>query len=176
VPISLPTIFIALTLLALVAASVQPSVTASDLDRLQASTQQLATLLRTAQSEAQRTAIAHGVVYDPTNTRFDVVLADTSVEPFASLSPAYHPTTKQPLHWSANQWVRLTPNTGVFSFGQFGTADRITFDAWGNPALVVGGLTRQLTDTQITLATGQHSLNLTIDAFTGRVTIPNVAP
>ena len=170
-PFSLTSVVVGTVLFALIASAVQPSMNASDSARLETAAEELSSLFRIAQAESVRLETPHGVIFDANTKKFQVVIANTTNEPFTTLQTAYHPVRKQPLTWTPDAWISLTPISGVFDYGIHGAAEQVMFDNWGTPLLTVAGVNRQLQTTNFTLATANETRTVTLFAVIGRVTV-----
>ncbi len=170
-PTSLASVVVGLALLVIMASLVVPSAASSQMQQLEASGVELQSLVGVAYRESVRTGQPHAVKYSAIDRRFEVFLADVSVEPPANIGDVYHPATRLPVALTLNDNITFGPSSTPFNFGAGGATDTLLFDNWGTPFYITGGVPFGLAAANLELTQDSYTVTVAVEPFTGRVTL-----
>ncbi len=165
---------IVVIIIGLAAALAMPSATPAQQQQLDFAAAAVADAFRFAREEARRTGVMHGVTTDIANDLVRVFRLDEGPDPNLKVfDDVRHPLSKQPyaiqLGQSPYGRVALVAVDGQM----VGTCDdpgNIAFDSAGVVRCVEPTTTR-IDNPSVDLSTGQLTLTVAVDSFTGRVSV-----
>lgn len=166
-------LLIVTAILGIVALAAIPFLSSADPQRLDAAARSFADAIRFARDEAVRTGAPYGFTVTPSQRRIRVFRADMSGSPPSAVYDVYHPVSKKPFDIDLRAETQMSVDTlaATSSYrGACNTTEETVFDSRGraycrNPYPV---FCRQA---RLTLSLAGHNRVLTLDGFTGRVTI-----
>ncbi len=176
--VTLIELLIAVGILAMLAASVAPllSATSRPAQTLEAA-EQIAAALRFARDEAQRTQTPCGVTFasGAASDSYKVHVLNTATAPPTPLYTALHPLSRQLYGETLGSDSRY-PDTRLDSalvVLPVGTTSALSFLADGAPATTQGSALQRLTSgsARVRVQAGSHTRDVLVDAETGRITV-----
>ena len=171
--LSLLELTIVIALVGLAAAIAMPSLSASENQKLDLAGSDVADALRFARDEARRTGAMHGVSAENSNNRVRVFRLDETPNPNARVFDVYHPVWKQiyAVDLGANPYrgVALATVGGQLT-GACTDATNIVVDP-GGVVRCFEPVTTRINNASVLLSLGGLERTVTVDSYTGRVTI-----
>ena len=175
---TLTELLVVVIILGMLAAVVSPALRSGDPNKVDLAATQLAETLRFARSEAMRTGQVHSVEVRRGDEAFTAEKTDLTVEPAGVESVLRHPVTMQLYDVDLDDsravaGVDISNSQDAFYYAGLGRQTRVMFDAQGMPIYIkpIAGETYHLTSGNIRLKLGEHEVTVSVQKFTGRVTI-----
>ena len=160
-------------LLGITAMMVIPNLSSTDPSRLDIAALEIADAMRFARSEAIRLGIPRGFRQQSSQKRIRVMRPDMGATPATVIYDVYHPISKKLYDIDLNIEPYVTVDDvsrGTTFRGTCNQTGNIYFDANGTP-WCVDPRTVLLEQFDVTLTLGPHSRVVTLDGYTGRVTV-----
>lgn len=171
-------LLVVVIIIGLLAVVATPALRSSDPAKLDLAATRLAEALRFARSEAMRTGQVHSVQVRHNDEAFAAEKTDLSAEPAGAEFILRHPVTKQLYELDLDTWppvagVLIINPLKAFHYQGLGRRQRLMFDAQGLPIYIkpIAGETYHLTAGEIRLRVGDRQVGVTVEPYTGRVTI-----
>lgn len=166
-------LIIVVTVLAIIAAIAVPSLAPAEHHKLASAASVVADAVRFAREEARHTGFVHGISTDLSNNSVRVFRLDEVPNPNLKTFDVYQPISKQlyTVQLAAPPFRGVVLNTvGGQMVGTCNDPGNIAFDSSGVVHCVEPVATR-IRDASIELALGELRLTVSIDDYTGRVSI-----
>lgn len=173
--LSLIELLAVLAILGGLALVVLPGLSASDPETLDRAAAEVATAVRFARAEAQRTGIAHGVELNTATQQLRLYWLDTAGVPTA-VYDVRHPLDKklyQVAIGSDSLFAGVRLQSAQFTYqGMASAQGSVTFLAGGQPFHLDAGSRRLLSGGAVVLSYRGHQRTLQVTPLSGRVTLP----
>ena len=166
-------LLVVIAIVGLIAMVAMPSSTSGDAARLDLATAEVADAVRFAREESRHTGFIHGVSIDLANNRVRVFRLDEAPDPNLKVFDVYQPISKQlyTIQLGASPYGGVQLNElGGDMLGPCTDPGNIAFDSGGVVRCVEPVATR-ITEAVIELELGGLGLTISIDDYTGRVSI-----
>ena len=170
-------LLIVIMILGVVAAVAVPSLSSTDPKKLELAAAEVASAIRFARSESQRTGDIHGVQISQNTQRVVVYKADLSTTPVSMSSILYHPVSKLTFDFDVDSStfsrnVIISNALDPFLYAT-GRRKNLLFDATGTPIWIVNATstTYMLQDGLVQLSYAGINLSVRVAPNTGRVTV-----
>ena len=166
-------LLVVITIVGLIAMVAMPSSSSGDAATLDLATAEVADAIRFAREESRHTGFIHGVSIDLENNRVRVFRLDEAPDPNLLVFDVYQPISKQlyTIQLAASPYGGVELNRiNVSKKGTCSNPENIAFDSSGVVRCVDPVATR-LSQVSIELELGGLELTISIDEYTGRVSI-----
>jgi prepilin-type N-terminal cleavage/methylation domain-containing protein len=175
---TLTELLIVVIIIGMLGALAAPTLRSGDPEKLELAATQVAEAIRFARSEAIRTGQVHSVYVLHDDDAITAEKTDLTVQPADVESVLRHPLSSQLYAVDVGSagsamGAEISNSLNVFDYAGLGRRKRLMFNAQGVPVFIkpVDGETYALTDGQVQLQLGDHSRTVTVQPYTGRVTI-----
>lgn len=156
-------LLIAIVLLGIASAVVIPSIGSADALKVQSAVRAIVADINAAQSEALATQRGRAIVFDVTNNKYQIIEVNGT-----TLNPA------QDLIREVRLVTTGSGLTGTIASADFGGTGTLVFDELGGPVTGPGSSTPGAGGTIRVTGFGS-TFQLTVEAYTGRVTVQRLA-
>ena len=170
---SLFEMMVVLAVIGIIAAIAVPSANTTEHQQLELAAATVADSLRYAREESRRTGQSHGILVDLPNNQIRVFRLNEGPDPNLRVFDQYHPITKQRyfVQLAASPFANTTLNAiGGTMVGTCSESDSVAFDPSGVVRCIEPVATR-VSNASIELAVGELRSTVSVDDYTGRVTI-----
>jgi len=165
-------------LLGIMALAVVPSFFSGQTGKLELVAEEIAQVLRFAQTEARRTGAHYGATISQSTQTVTVKKWDITTDPVSTELIPYHPVSKKSFVFDADGFslapgVSISNSSDVFLYDTIGRRRSLIFDPAGYPVWIMnaGADIYRLLDGTVTLSDGDNQRNVIIAPITGRVTV-----
>ncbi len=175
---SLLEMMVTIALLGIFVLSITVHFSSTDPIALDLASSRIADALRYTRDEAMRSGEVHGVQVNIKTQRVIVYKADTSTDPIGIETVLRDPVSKQPYDLDINEItigesIKLSNSSDPFLFVTYGRGKDLLFDKNGVPLWIDAAKPYRLTDGIVLLSSNQQQRSITINPYTGRVSVDN---